>query len=80
MVSDPDIFSAPAALINGAEPPSAVGIQDLEIVTNAAIILSKATLNGVGNYTFRATVVDNSEPGTSDQFGLQVTNPGGVIL
>ena len=50
----------------------------LSIVGNTAVITGKATLNGVGNYSFRATAVDNGEPGTTDQFGLKVTNPAGA--
>jgi hypothetical protein len=41
---------------------------------------AKAMLNGVGNHTFRATVVDNGEPGGNDRFGLQVIAPGGAII
>jgi len=52
----------------------------LTIVGNTAVITGKATLNGVGNYSFRATAVDNGDPGTSDQFGLQVINPAGVVM
>ena len=40
-----------------------------------AITLGKATLNGVGNYSFQMVATDNGEPGTSDQFGLQVKDP-----
>jgi hypothetical protein len=52
----------------------------MAIVGSTAYILGKATLNGVGNYSFRATVVDNGEPGTNDQFGLQVKNLSGAIV
>ena len=52
----------------------------LAIVNNEGIFTGKATLNGVGNYTFRAIVVDNGEPGTNDEFGLQVKDPNGVIV
>lgn len=52
----------------------------LAIVRNTAIFTGKCTVNGVGNYGFRATVVDNGSPGSSDQFGLQVTDPGGAIV
>jgi len=52
----------------------------LAIVSNQGIFTGKATLNGVGNYTFRATVIDNGEPGTSDQFGLQVKDPSGATV
>ena len=52
----------------------------LSIVGNAAVITGKATLNGVGNYGFQATAVDNGEPGTTDQFGLKVTNPAGAVV
>lgn len=50
-------------------------LQSLSVVSTTAIILGKATLNGVGNYSFRATGIDNSESGVGDQFGLQVTSP-----
>jgi hypothetical protein len=53
-------------------------MQNLAIVGNSAAIIGKATLGGAGNYSFRATVVDNGEPGGSDQFGLQVTDPSGA--
>jgi len=52
----------------------------LTIVGNTAVVTGKATLNGVGNYGFRATAVDNGDPGTRDQFGLQVINPAGVVM
>jgi hypothetical protein len=52
----------------------------LSIVGNTAVITGKATLNAVGNHGFRATVVDNGEPGTTDQFGLNVTNPAGAVV
>jgi len=55
-------------------------MQSLSIVGNTGVFIGKATLNGVGNYTFRATVVDNGEPGSSDQFGLRVTAPSGAII
>jgi hypothetical protein len=55
-------------------------IQSLSIVGNTGVIIGKATLNGVGNHTFRATVVDNGEPGRNDKFGLQVTAPSGAII
>jgi len=51
----------------------------LSIVGNTAVLLSKATLNGAGNYSIQATAIDNGEPGTSDQFGLQVTGPSGTV-
>jgi hypothetical protein len=57
----------------------------LSIVTNSAtsatgILLGKATLNGVGNYSFQAVATDNGEPGTSDTFGLQVKDPSGAVV
>ncbi len=55
-------------------------LQTLSIAGNTGIALGKATLNGVGNYSFRATVVDNGEPGINDQFGLQLTSPGGSAV
>ena len=55
-------------------------MQSLSIVGNTGVFIGKATLNGVGNHTFRATVVDNGEPGGNDRFGLRVTAPGGAII
>ena len=52
----------------------------LAIVGNKAVLTGKATLGGVGNYNFQATVLDNGEPGSSDQFGLQVTGPSGAVV
>ena len=55
-------------------------MQSLSIVGNTGVFIGKATLNDVGNHTFRATVIDNGEPGSSDQFGLRVTAPGGAVI
>ncbi len=52
----------------------------LVIVGNEGIFAGTATLNGVANYTFRVIVIDNGEPGASDQFGLQVMAPGGATV
>ena len=49
----------------------------LSVVGNGAVLVSKATLNGVGNYSFQATLVDNGEPGARDQFGLVTAAPDG---
>jgi hypothetical protein len=62
---------------NGEVKIKSNSLESLSIVNNMAVILTKATLNGVGNYGIRMTVVDNGEPGATDQLGLQVTNPGG---
>ena len=45
-----------------------------------AVVLGEATLNGVSNYGFRATAIDNGVAGTTDQFGLQVTAPFGAAV
>jgi Fungalysin metallopeptidase (M36)/Bacterial Ig-like domain (group 3) len=55
-------------------------LQSLSIAGNTGILLGKATLNDVGNHSFRVTVVDNGEPGTSDKFGLEVTRPNGTNI
>jgi extracellular elastinolytic metalloproteinase len=55
-------------------------MQSLSIFGAAGVFIGKATLNDVGKHTFRATVIDNGEPGGNDQFGLQVTAPGGAII
>jgi len=55
-------------------------VQSLSIVGNTGVIFGKASLNGVGNHTFRATVVDGSKSGRGDRFGLQVISPSGAIV
>ncbi|HEX2123137.1 MAG TPA: S8 family serine peptidase [Thermoanaerobaculia bacterium] len=46
----------------------------LSIAGNTAIVLGKATVStGSGNHDFRLIVVDNGEPGSSDQLGLTIT-------
>jgi len=55
-------------------------IGSMAIVANEAIPTGKATLNGVGNHSFIARIIDNGEPGSTDRFGLRVTNPAGAIL
>jgi len=53
---------------------------NMAIVGNEALPTGRATLNGVGNHGFIARVIDNGEPGNSDQFGLRVTDPGGALV
>jgi len=55
-------------------------MQSLAIVGNTAVFIGKGPVNGVGNYGLRVTVIDNGEPGSSDEFGLQLTNSSGVIV
>ncbi|HEX6716160.1 MAG TPA: S8 family serine peptidase [Pyrinomonadaceae bacterium] len=55
-------------------------LETMAIVNNEAIPTGKGTLNGVGNHSFIARIIDNGEPGTTDRFGLRVTSPSGVIL
>jgi hypothetical protein len=55
-------------------------VQSLSIVGNTAVIFGKASLNGVGNHTFRAILVDASKSGRGDRFGLQVMAPSGAIV
>lgn len=55
-------------------------IGSMAIVSNEAIPTGKATINGVGNNSFIARIIDNGEPGSTDLFGLRVTNPSGSIL
>ena len=42
--------------------------------------LTLRTLAGVGNYAFRAIVVDNGEPGNADEFALEVTDPSAAVI
>ena len=52
----------------------------MAIVGGEAVPTGKATVNGIGNYGFIARILDNGEPGFSDQFGLRVTDPAGNII
>ncbi len=55
-------------------------LDSMSIVNGTAIILGRATFRDVGNYSFRMTVTDNGEPGSSDLFGLRITAPGGSVV
>ncbi|MFN2405581.1 MAG: S8 family serine peptidase [Pyrinomonadaceae bacterium] len=55
-------------------------VTSMAIVGNEAIPTGKATVNGIGNHSFIARVIDNGELGTTDRFGLRVTSPTGTIL
>jgi len=55
-------------------------VQSLSIAGNTGVIFGKASLNGVGNHTFRATLIDSSKSGRGDRFGLQVMAPSGAIV
>jgi subtilisin-like proprotein convertase family protein len=55
-------------------------VQSLAVVGNTGVIFGKASLNGVGNHTFRAILVDASKSGRGDRFGLQVFAPDGTIV
>src|SRR5262249_36439909 len=55
-------------------------VQSLSIVGNTGMIFGKASLNGVGNHTFRAILVDAGKSGRGDRFGLQVISPSGAIV
>ena len=43
-----------------------------------AYLSGKATFGDVGNYSFRATAIDNGPGGSTDQFGLSVTSSSGT--
>jgi hypothetical protein len=51
-------------------------------VISTAVLLSKATVNGVGGYAIQATAIDNGTPGVNnDKFGLQVSgSPNAAIV
>ena len=55
-------------------------VQALSIVGNTGVIVGNAIVNGVGNHTFRATLVDSSKSGRGDRFGLQVISPSGAVV
>src|ERR1700752_2814598 len=52
----------------------------MAIVGGEAVPTGKDTVNGAGNHGFIARVIDNGEPGFTDQFGLRITSPSGAIL
>ena len=52
----------------------------LAIVGNEAKPSGKATLNGVGNHSFIARLIDMDELASGDRFGIRVTDPSGVVL
>jgi hypothetical protein len=55
-------------------PVKTNSLTSLSVVTNTAVLLSKATVNGVGGHSIQATAIDNGTPGINkDQFGLQVS-------
>ena len=46
-------------------------------------ITGTCTINGVGGFTFTATLVDNGEPGTSDTFSISLSsgyNASGTVI
>ncbi|HKU73784.1 MAG TPA: S8 family serine peptidase [Pyrinomonadaceae bacterium] len=55
-------------------------IGTMAIVGGEALPTGKATVNGGGNHSFIARIIDNGEPGSTDRFGLRVTGPSGNIL
>jgi len=55
-------------------------VTSMAIVGNEAIPTGKATLNGVGNHSFIARIIDNGELGSTDRFGLRVNSPTGNLL
>ncbi len=50
------------------------------MVGNTSVIVGKATVNGVGNYTFQANVIGNAQSTSDNFFGLQVTDPSGKVV
>jgi hypothetical protein len=55
-------------------------LQSMSVVGNTAVVLGKATVGGVGNYAFQATVTGNGASPSNDLFGLQVTDPSGKAV
>jgi hypothetical protein len=58
----------------------ASAIQSLSVVGNTGVIFGTARLNGLGNHTFRAILVDGGKSARSDRFGLQVFSPSGAVI
>ena len=55
-------------------------IQWLVITVNTAILRGKAKVDGVGNYTFEITAIDNGHQGTRDTFAIKIWRPDGTLL
>ena len=50
-------------------------------VNNEAIVTGKATLDGVGNYSYILSGIDNTDQtNQADQYGQQVTDPAGNVV
>jgi hypothetical protein len=64
----------------GAVTVSATSLQSLSIVGSTAVLVAPATVNGNGNYTVRAFLVNGESSGKNDQFGLQITDANGNIV
>lgn len=52
----------------------------LAIIGTEGKVSGKATLNGVGDYSFVARLIDNEEPGKNDKFSIRITNPLGTAI
>lgn len=63
---------------SGAMKVKSNNLASLSIAGNTAIVLGKAVIDGVGNWQFQLTAVDNGEPGSSDALGLQVSADGSL--
>ncbi len=57
---------------------TAVG--SMAIVGNEAMTSGTATVNGVGDHSFIARIIDNGEPGKSDKLGLRITDANGNVV
>jgi hypothetical protein len=61
----------------GTVTVESTSIESLSIVNGTAVIIARATVNGVVNHGIRVIAVDKGEPGSNDQLGLTTTAPGG---
>jgi hypothetical protein len=55
-------------------------LQWLVVRGNTAIFHGTAKVNGVANYTFEITVIDNGHPGTRDTFAIKIWRSDGTLL
>ncbi len=67
-------------LATGDMKVQGTGLQTISIVGNTAIFLIQATVNGTAGYTAQVTVTDNGDPGSSDTFGLQLTDSSNATV
>jgi len=55
-------------------------INALALTGNEAKITGSGNLNSIAGYSFLTRLIDNGEPGSTDQIGLRITDPAGNVV